>query len=271
MRISLATSVYANFPIEEAIRRIAAAGYDGVDLWGGRPHVYRRDLTSRQLTALRRLIRECGLEAPSLTPAFFRYPHSLTSPNEAVRQDSLDYTRQCADHAAALGAGLLLLVPGRSLHGQPIEDAWQRLADSLSAICAYAAQYALRLAVEPVNSAISDLVNTAAEAVRLLEQVGCDRLGIVLDTGHVHLGPEPPEEAIARAGARLFQVHVNDNDGRRQQNLIPGLGRFDFDRFFRSLERAGYSGWLTAELDWRYTQDPDPAARQAAAPLRAML
>ncbi len=271
MRISTATSVYVNYSIEEAIRHASVAGYDGVDIWGGRPHVYRRDFSPRQLKALRALLDGEGLSVPSFMPAFFRYPHSLTNPNPVVRQDTLDYMRACADNAAALGASLLLIVPGRSLHGQPKDDAWQRLADGVNTICEEAASHPLRLAVEPVNGWVSDLVNTAADALRIVEQVGCERLGVALDTGHIHLSDEPPQVAVELAGDRLFQVHVNDNDGQHQQNLVPGDGSFDFAGFVEALRGAGYAGFITAELGWHYTLDPDPAVRLAAERMRAML
>jgi protein FrlC len=271
MKISTATSVYVNFSIEETIRRVAAAGYDGIDIWGGRPHVYRRDFSASQLQQLRSLLGEVGLLVPSFMPAFFRYPHSLSSPNETVRQDSINYMQQCADNAAALGAGTLLVVPGRRLHGQPIQDAWGRMVDSIVVVCQYAAQYDLRLAIEPVNRYVSDLVNTVADALQIINQVGSGRLGIVLDTGHIHLSVETPSEAVARAKDRLFQVHVNDNDGQHQQNLILGKGSFDFNSFLETLQQAGYDGFLTAELGWEYTLDPDPAARQTADQLRRLL
>jgi len=271
MKISIATSVYVNYSIEGALRQIAAAGYDGVDLWGGRPHIYRQDHSRTDLRRLRALLADVGLGVPSLMPAFFRYPHSLSSPSRAIRNDSLDYMRECIDSAVELGAACVLIVPGRSLHDQTREDAWERLAESVSRVCSHAQQYDICLSVEPVNRWVSDLINTAADALRLIEQVQCDKLGVTLDSGHVHLSNESAREAIERLGDRLLQVHVNDNDGQHQQNLILGRGTFDFSTFLSDLRDAGYDGYLTAELAWEYTLDPDPAARETAQIMRRML
>lgn len=270
MKISTATSVFVNYSISDTVNHVADAGYDGVDIWGGRPHVYRRDLSEEELQDLRALLDDRGLSVPSLMPAFFRYPHSLTNPNDVVREDSLDYMRLCADNAVALGAEVLLIVPGRTLAGQSKDDAWARLADSVNSVCEYAKQYDIKLGIEPVNRYVSDLVNTAADAMRLIEQVECDRLGVVLDTGHVHLSDESADEALDRLGDRLYQVHVNDNDGQRQQNLILGEGTFDFAHFVDLLRDRGYEGSLTAELDWHYTLDPTPAVRRVAQIMHSM-
>ncbi len=271
MRISTASSVFVNYSLEDAVRSTADAGYDGIDIWGGRPHAYRRDLGPQDLKQLRGLLSGAGLSVPSFMPAFYRYPHSLVSPNDVVRKDSLSYMIECADNAAALGADILLIVPSHSLSGQPHEDAWKRLIDSVATVCDYAVQVGLRPAIEPANREVTNLVNTAADALRVVEAVAEDALGVVLDTGHIHLSDEPPAEAVEKLGNRLFQVHVNDNDGQHQQNLILGEGTFDFTAFVGKLRASGYSGFLSAELGWAYTRDPVPAAQKMAQVMRASL
>jgi len=271
MKLSTSTSVYVNFPVDEAVRRVARAGFDGIDIWGGRPHVYRQDFDAQQLADLRRLLESMGLRVPSFMPAFFRYPYNLSSPNEIVRQDSIDYMRVSIDNAAALGAELVLIVPGRSLHGQSKQDALARLIKSVREVCTYARRYPLRLAIEAVNQYVSDLINSAAAACQVIDQVDYERLGIVLDTGHINLGEESMEAALSLAGDRLYQVHINDNNGRHQQNRMPGEGTFDFERFLRLLGQHGYNGYLTAELGWEYTLDPDPAVQQIARVLQDLI
>ena len=81
MRISTATSVLYQYAIQDAIELVARIGFDGVDIWGGRPHVYRQDLSEPELVNLRRLIEDRGLTVVSFMPAFYRYPHSLSNPS----------------------------------------------------------------------------------------------------------------------------------------------------------------------------------------------
>jgi sugar phosphate isomerase/epimerase len=264
----LVSGVYLNFLLEDAIPRIAAAGFDTIDVWSGRPHVYRRDYCREALEGLRSQIEGCGLQVSSFLPAFHRYPYSLSSPVEAIRSDSLQYMRECADNAAALSAPLLLIVPGRVVHGQSREDGWLRLAESIEVTREYCRQYPLQLGIECVNH--SELINSAAAARKMIEELGDERLGMVLDTGHVNLVPESIEDAVRCAGRHLRHVHVNDNDGMRQQNLIPGDGTFDFRRLTSALREVGYDGVITAELDYQYTSDPDKAATVTARRVRTM-
>ena len=48
--MSQSTFVYFYYPLKEAEKRRAEAGYDGVEIWGGRPHAYGDDLSRSEKT-----------------------------------------------------------------------------------------------------------------------------------------------------------------------------------------------------------------------------
>ena len=54
MRISISSFVYYNYSIEETVKRISGCGYQGIEIWGGRQHAYRNDLTEVEILQLRR-------------------------------------------------------------------------------------------------------------------------------------------------------------------------------------------------------------------------
>ncbi len=261
MKLSLSSFIYFNYPLDEAIRRTAAAGFDGIDIWGGRPHAYRRDLSEREMTTLRQLIRDEGLAVASFIPAQFRYPTSLCSPNETIRQDSIRYIQDSIETAAALGAPIVSVCPGHTLYRQSKEDGIERLSESLWAITEFATRHSIRIAIEPADKYETDLLSTCADTLRLIEQLGYQNLGVLLDNGHAYVVDESADDAVRLLGDRLFHVHVDDNDGVRDQHLVPGDGDFDFPPFIAALRAVSYDGYLAAELSWDYTIDPDPPAR----------
>lgn len=264
MLLGTATSVFIQYPIEEAVNIVAKAGYDGIDIWGGRPHIYRQDFSRDELVALRKRIEDQGLVVSSFMPAFYHYPHSLSNPNPIVRKDSLDYMRVCLENAVTLGARILLVVPDENLYGEKVEDSFQRLSESIATFAEYAAQYDIRPGIE-----VTELVETAADAMRIIDAIGDDSLGVVIDSGHINLGADSFADIVDELGSRLLQVHVNDNDGIQQQNLIPGEGTFDFDGMFRKLEAVKFDGFVSLELAKAYGSDPEPPIRQSAERLRA--
>jgi protein FrlC len=271
MRTSLSSFIYLNYPLSEAIRRTAAAGFAGIDIWGGRPHAYRRDLGDAEIASLRQVLRDEGLAVASFIPAQFRYPTSLCSPIETIRRDSVAYIQDSIETAASLGAPLVSVCPGHTLYGQSQEDGIGRLSQSLSAIAEFAAGYAMRVAIEPADKYETDLLPTCAASLELANRLGYANLGVLLDNGHAYVVGESSADTVHRLGDKLFHVHLDDNNGLRDQHLVPGEGNFDFQSLIVALRQAGYSGFLGVELGWDYTLDPDQAARHTIAAMSKIL
>jgi len=261
MKLSQSTFVYFNYPLKEAIKRIAEAGYEGVEIWGGRPHAYRDDLTKSELKDIRSLIKGEGLEVSAFIPAQFRYPTSLVSPKEKVRNDSIDYIRGSFDIAIALGTHKVTVCPGHTLFGQSLENGWELLKESLSKLIKYAQQYDITLLLEPVHKMESDLVVTVNDALKIIREVGSSNMGVLLDTGHCAVNKEALADCIKKITASkcIFHIHLDDNNGDMDEHLIPGEGKIDFIPFLKELKKINYQGFLTIELGFQYTIDPDAA------------
>jgi len=261
LKLSLSSFIYYNYSLEDAIRHTADAGFDGIDIWGGRPHAYRQDLSEKELNNLNILINDVGLSVASFIPAQFRYPTCLCSPNETIRKDSVRYIQDSIETAAALGAPVVSVCPGHTLNGQSQEDAFQRLGESLWEICQFAARHKIQIAVEPADLYETDLLNTCIETLQFVRELDLTNLGVLMDNGHSNVMGEAAADAVKKLGDKLFHVHLDDNDGLRDQHLVPGDGKFDFIPFIQTLRDIGYDGFLGVELGWDYTIDPDPAAR----------
>lgn len=263
IKLAATTSVFVNYSISDIIPIVANTGFDGIDIWGGRPHIYRKDHSLQELEDVKRKLEDFNLEVSSFMPAFFRYPHSLSSPNPTIRKDSVNYMCICADNAAILGAKLLLVVPSRSVHGQQQAEAFKYLVDSIHTVCEYCEQYDFKLGIEPANRSVTDLVVTHKDALRIVEQLNHPSLGVVMDTGHMYLNRENQDVVTEVLGNYLLQFHVNDNDGKQQQNAIPGDGSYDFKDFIQGLNNVAYNGFLSIELGWHYTLEPVEAIQTA--------
>ncbi len=272
MKLGTATSVLYQYALSDAIPLIARAGYDGVDIWGGRPHVYRHDYSYHELEELRQQIADHGLAVSSFMPAFYRYPHSLSSPSQRIRQDSIDYMRVCIDNAAVLGSRIVLVVPDHSLYGQSRADLLQRLIESIAILAPHAGHHELNLGIEVLYDDETDLVNSSADALGIIQTIGGGHLGVVADTGTMNLSKESAGQMLGSLGSLLLQIHVNDNHGeKKQQNLIPGEGTFDFAGMIQTLKEYGYAGFLSAELSKEYADHPETALKQTAERMRVWM
>lgn len=214
---------------------------------------------------------EQGIAISGFIPAQFRYPTNLCIANERIRQDSIAYLQEAIEVATVFGAPLVSLCPGHTVYGQSKEDGWERLKDSVRTLSASAAQQGVRLAIEPADRYETDLVQTTDDILRLLDELGLENVGVVLDTGHAYVVGEEPSQVVRELGEALFHVHIDDNHGQRDEHLIPGDGEIDFLPFLETLEAVGYSGYLVAELGFGYTVDPDPPVQKTVERLRELM
>ena len=235
MKFAQSSFVYWNYSLQYAIRSLGRLGYDGIAVWGGRPHMYRQDLHA-ELPEIRDLLAEYRMEVCHFVPAQFRYPSILASANEKVRRDSVHYIMDGADNAMLLGAPSLHVCAGMSVLDQPVEKGWECLRRSIVEILEYMRGTELRLYIEPAHRFESNLIRTLDEGLQMIGEIGDSRLGILLDTGHLHVNAEDLAQGVKRLGPYLCHVDLDDNDSTADADLAPGVGAIDFPPFVAAVE-----------------------------------
>lgn len=105
-----------------------------------------------------------------------------------------------------------------------------------------AADAGIRLGLETCNRYETNLVNTAAQALALAEDIDRPNVDVHIDTYHLNIEEPDTAHPVQAAGDRLGYVHV----GESNRGYL-GSGDIDFAGFFRALHRAGYSGPIVFE------------------------
>jgi protein FrlC len=268
-RFAQSSFVYLNYPLQEAIRRLHRFGYQGIEIWGGRPHLYRHDLDA-ELDSIKALLDQFEMTVPNFIPAQFRYPTILCSSNESVRRDSVRYIEDAIDNALKIGAPSVSLCAGMTLYGESIDQGWANLRQSIIELIDYTDQTNLRLLIEPAHQAESTLILTIADGLRMIREIKSERLGICLDTGHAHLNHEDLAQIVRDLRGVPLHIHIDDNRGDSDAHLMPGEGRIDYKPFVRALREMSYPGFVSAELGFQYTLEPDVAVTQTHRAMRQM-
>lgn len=94
---------------------------------------------------------------------------------------------------------------------------------------------------------------TPVTLLRCFEQVGCDNLGINLDTANLILyGKANPVDALEVFGKYVRNIHAKDgcyptNGHELGLEKKIGEGKVDFKGFFAKLHELGYHSWVTIE------------------------
>lgn len=262
MKLSYSTKLYYNYRLEDAIRRAAKMGYPGVEIWGGRPHAYYKDMDEASVSSVRKVISETGVEISGFIPAQFGYPTNLCSPIKSIREDSVEYIKRSVDTSLALGCKKVSLCPGRTLYGQGFTEGMEALNASLSELTEYAIRKDALLLLEPAHMLESDLILTVEDGVRIIKEREYENMGIALDTGHCHVNKEVLVDTVYLLKQQQIPVHIHldDNNTMADQHKIPGEGTIDFVPFLQALIETDYNGYLTVELGFDYTANPDAAA-----------
>jgi len=161
--------------------------------------------------------------------------------------------------ATLFGCNKVSICPGHTLFGQGYDNGMEVLADSVGELLKFAEEKKVLLFMEPAHRFETDLIVTVEDGIRFIKTYGFDELGIVLDTGHCFVNKESLPDCIKMLKGTPYHIHIDDNGGQSDDHKVPGEGGICFEPFLQALVEDGYKGYLTAELGWGYTTDPDAA------------
>jgi fructoselysine 3-epimerase len=273
MKYAFNTWAYSSFPswlpcypLDEAIRRIAAIGYDGVEIGCAAPHAWPAYLSKESRVELRSLLEASGLQAVSLLATPGGGPgFNPASPLSEEREATVRYYNEVVDLASDLGANKVLYIAGWQIFGTSRQQAWDRTKSCLDLIASHAGKKGITIVVEP-TAAATNLIETADDAMELMRSIARDNVKVMFDTLHALYRNEIPADYVRAMRDDLVHIHVSDSN-----RVIPGEGRVDWIGLMQALNECGYNGYLTMEigLDSR-TADPDQIARTALKFLKAI-
>jgi sugar phosphate isomerase/epimerase len=211
------------------LQRAAQAGFDAVEL-------AITDPTGFNPPVFAEVLEPEGLRLRSITTgqAAAKEGLSLATGDNSVRKIAIERVKEHMRLAEPFDAVVIV----GSLRGS--DGSGERLVEALAECAAH--DSAVRLALEPLNRYESRLVNTVSEALTVVERVGADNLGVLVDTFHANIEESRIGEALKAAGDRLFHVHLADSN-----RFVPGYGHLAFAEVWEALERIDYQGVLVLE------------------------
>ncbi|TNC46556.1 sugar phosphate isomerase/epimerase [Rubellimicrobium rubrum] len=156
----------------------------------------------------------------------------------------------------------------------PTQRGWMNSAATLAEVAEEAGAMGVDVVLEVVNRFETNLLNTAAQGLKYIQDSGSDRLRLHLDTFHMNIEEANPAAAIRLAGDKLGYFHI----GESNRGYL-GDGVIDFNAIFDALIDIDYQrdvvfeSFSTAIVDealslacaiWRDTwRENDPLAAHA--------
>jgi sugar phosphate isomerase/epimerase len=242
---------------EANVAKIAGWGYDGVEL-------AIRDPKLVDIDELERVVSAHGLEVPAIGTgqAWGEEGLSFTSDDPDVRAAAIERIKSHVPLASRFNAVIILgLIRGITPEGQTHEQSMAYLVEALQDCAAVAAETGVRFALEPLNRYETDLIHTVADGLDLIDRVGADNFGLLLDTFHMNVEEPVIESSIRACSDRIFHFHVADSN-----RWYPGAGHLDFLSILDALSATGYQGFVSGEF--MPQPDADTSAERSIAYLR---
>ncbi|TFB71862.1 sugar phosphate isomerase/epimerase [Cryobacterium glaciale] len=100
----------------------------------------------------------------------------------------------------------------------------------------------MSLGLEICNRYETNVINTAAQALALADDIGEDNVLIHLDSYHMNIEEDDFVRPVHLVGDRLGYVHIGEN-----HRGYLGSGHLDFSAFFHALADINYTGSITFE------------------------
>lgn len=181
----------------------------------------------------------CGAFGPS---------RDLTSEDTSLHDNCFGYIEKCMEMCNEWGAGFLAgpmysaVGKARLVSPEQKKKEWELAVSNLRKVCGMAGERGLEIALEPLNRFESDLVNTAEDVVRLVNDISHPAAKILLDGFHMSIEERNMETAVRTAGDKLIHVQVSEN-----YRGTPGTGQTDWQGLKRGLQAVDYRGTVSIE------------------------
>ena len=151
----------------------------------------------------------------------------------------------------ALGCDLVVFGSGKSRFvpgGMRWRNAYTQLVEVTKLVGKIAATYGIRVAIEPLNRAETNLINSLAEGAALEADVNMPNVGLIADS--YHMWQEGEDMGRILTCAPFMHTHI----AMKGTRSYPTQATDEVRQFFSLLKEAGYDGTMSIEGksdDWK--------------------
>lgn len=245
--------------LPDFLRKAAQLGYPAVELMGKRPHLSVLDCGQRELTELRAVAQDLGLEIATIAGyTDFTLASGLETPAVEVQ---IAYVGRLAEMANRLGAKIVRIFTGYTTQADAGQRDWDACVRAVRECARRAADLGVIIGLQNHHD-----VGVSVEAyVEFLDDVGEPNCRAMFDPWSVALQGEDLGAVAQRLAPRMVQTTLADYVRLPRYAYQPGLvnyrpldamvravplgqGFLDLTGFFRGLQAGGFDGYVAYEM-----------------------
>lgn len=251
MKIGVCVSLDSIDGFKEKMEKLVSQGFDNCQLISWNTQVW----TEENSVIVNDYLKEygievsafwCGWEGPA-TWNFTEGPETLGLVPEEYREMRIKNLCDGADFAKMLGIKNVVTHMG-FIPENPNDPIFEGFCDAVKKVAEHLKGNGQRLLFETGQE-------TPVAMLRTFEKVGCDNLGVNLDTANLILyGKANPVDSLDVFGKYVHNLHAKDgtyptNGNELGQETRIGGGKVDFKSVISKLYELGYDSYITIERE----------------------
>ncbi len=195
-----------------------------------------------------------GVDAPHSRKLFEKYgvepTCSLCLPEDKMAAEKPEvaeaFLKKAMDKAAETGSqflgGVTFGALGYRSGKPPTAREYENIVKALKPAAKHARKLGITLGIEPCNRYETHLLNTSAQALKLLEQIDEPNVTIHFDTYHMNIEEKGIGHGLRATAGKCSYIHMSESD-----RGVPGTGTVDWNEVFRALADIKFKGKLVVE------------------------
>ena len=270
MKIALngATTMHADLLTD--IKAASAAGFDLLEIWSAKLYEYLKTNTAADLKVALAENKLQPYSINSIEHITFRTPDDY----EGIKAECETLSKI----AGEIGCPYIVVVPGLMPENGTEEQVIDESVRVLNELADIAEPNGVSLAFEFLGQTDCS-VQTLDLCNKIVEKVGRDSVGNVIDTFHFYAGNSTFEAIDTMRPEKLFIFHINDAEDLPKEQLTdahrlyPGTGILPIREIKERFDKIGYDRMVSIEIfrPEYWNQDPFEVARKAKAATEEVL
>ena len=248
---------FRRFSLETAFRTAAGYGFDGIEIWGGRPHAYPYDMDAEEICKILELKKTYGLEVPVYTPNALGMPYNLCSLVGREQRVALHYFKTAIRACGQMEAPRMLMVADHPGYEVPRRESFGRFVENMRELGEYAQEHSVKLMIEALTPMESPVITTADDCLEAIREIGLPNIEAMLDVVPPHIVCEPYSAYFEKLGDKMNYIHLCNNDGRTDAHLRLDTGELPVADMLKVFQTYGFEGYVTVELYSECYRDPE--------------
>lgn len=250
-KYALCNEILQEFSWAEQCKIIGIAGYDGIEI---APFTLVKEGVREITPQIRRQmvndIKNAGIECAGLHWLLTPPPKGLhfTSPDEIVRNKTIDYLKELIDFCGDLGGKVMVFgSPAQrgTSQGISIQEATNYFEDGLFRLADHAGNRGVQILIEPLPKTNTDVLNTLEEAKRIVDKINHTSISSMFDFHNTLDETESIHDLVKKYSKYIQHVHVQNMDGTY---IIPDQVPEGFIPVFKALKELNYNKWISLEV-----------------------